>query len=440
MMFEWNSVGNGRYSRKLDDMEILFLRQGEQHGTERTPHWPVVVIVSLQYDGSFDVLAERAKVAWTKMRYKHPLIASHVVGDCWVYTSESPDEQAHWLRDTFRVERRQFNAQHLIHDIEMKGCPKMWFLSHANEFFFYAAHHYIDGLGAALLMRDFLRELDMSSDIDPTNTTCELNVQNLPPSMWAATKICPSRKQRVKFLPASLQSVCRDRFISLPNGPAKAAGASAFRRLRVSRTDAIGMVNAAKEIRCSVPQFIHAALIHAAKLQGNYKDGSYFLTFLVKTLRGFSSDPAISEAAAVRVGLWPICLEVLDFEDTIRRLKQAELQYHENATRLLSDMPTNAETVFSDFGSQLFGSFLFTNSGDTSQLFEPSYGDFKFEGVTMMNPSMNKGTAVYLQTVRGEFEIGICYNEAFHAGFDGGDFLEVVERVLKKRTSTISRM
>ncbi|KFZ24335.1 hypothetical protein V502_01186 [Pseudogymnoascus sp. VKM F-4520 (FW-2644)] len=418
-------------------MEMLFLRQGEQHGTEKRSHWPIVVIVSVQFDGSLDVVAERAKAAWTKMRYKHPLIASHVVGDCWVYTTESPEEQAHWLRDTFRVEHRPFSPQY---DIEMRGSPKMRYLSHTNEFIFHAAHHYIDGLGAALLMRDFLRELGMNSDIDPANIICDLKVQNLPSSMWEATKIPPSRKQRMRFLPASLQSVRPDRFISLPNCSAKGPGANAFRRLRISRNDAIGIANAAKEVRCSVAQFIHAALIQAAKLQGNYEDGSYFLTFLVKTLRGFSCDPAISEAAAVRVGLWPICLEIFGFEETIRRLKQAESQYRKNARRLLSDMPANAETVFSDFGSHLFGSFLFTSSGDTSQLFESSYGAFKFEGITMMNPSMNKGTVIYLQTVREEFEFSICYNEAFHAGFDGGGFLEVVKRVLKKESSTVSRM
>lgn len=304
--FAWTEVRPGRWERDIDEIEYYYLAVDRQYAeTGRhcfaiTGHVPVFMKVQphqLQEECELE-LEEALQVAWLRLRFDHPTIASWVeyVGrrPRKVYESGGSKPDRHkslnnWLDSTFRpIFTDMTGLEWCNNDPPVPKLPTLFVLKTSEalvdgiarriirrDLVLRASSYIIDGIGTLMLFNNFLKHVaeiysSNRNDLLFSPTWGEEHL-NLSPSFRIAASlpnaISPQQLAHIEDTTASNAALCQDLpILSIPFGKsATIPGKHQRTSLIVSADQTTRILAACRAQSPTVTQAYHAAIAMAAR-------------------------------------------------------------------------------------------------------------------------------------------------------------------------------
>eukprot|EP00136_Aspergillus_niger_P004356 XP_001394529.2 hypothetical protein ANI_1_2028094 [Aspergillus niger CBS 513.88] len=365
-------------------------------------------------------LTKKGRLAWQNLRYKHPLMASSVVGENWIYNVPYGKELEAWTEKTFlSVDSTPKGTEDVLNSLGPVELPMLLHFKDRNEFLLKLSHCHADGHGVTIWYNDFLNELSR-----PITDTVRWNpgeeVKNLPLETWNAAAIPRLTQSWVKdhrgFFPKKQPKASRTLGLATEPGTSQRESYYGFERHRFSAKETKTIIAGARNLGLTLTPFGHAAIALAAKEQGNLPDGVQQNTFLVSSLRGQCQGPPElgSDAAALRFGLWPIQIDIHNFPQTSKALMECYSSYKKNMTSYMPIMTNVLADMDPDVVNDVMSTFIISNMGDLSPYMRASYGEIDVEDYWAINLPANSSIFISMETRLGQLEIRVCYNSAYY--------------------------
>lgn len=420
----WTRSRAGQYHREFDQFE-RFMHDlssvNTECGTSKTKregapvrgNWDVIAGIQIEWSEKSELIEERARAAWRRLRYKHPSIAAHLSSGGWTYTIAAHENLEKWGHETFvSVDTSEAASFH-----EEKR-PTMYFLRDLGEFRLHCPHSYLDGLGAAILFHDFLLELagDDGKKVWGTRHPGD-EVTNLPKSLWSAADIShdtadTSSDDQLIHLPRS-EILC-----GLPSitGGNNTPENTRIERVRLSTHQTEALYSTAKSRGLSVTHLVHAALAQAIKDIEGPVEWAQASALLLTNLRNFcTGDPALgSRAAALRIGIWPIEFAVHGLWGTAIAIREAYRGVLNSQRSSLPIMVPVLQKLLHARHPPLCESVILSSLGNVTPYLRPSYNDIKLRDFWATMRPMDSSIPVHLHSLFGRGNISFHYNRSYH--------------------------
>ncbi|KAF7712435.1 Trichothecene 15-O-acetyltransferase [Penicillium ucsense] len=179
--FAWRATGPGRWERDIDEVEEFYTSLAKAHNSTGRTFFAITGFVSLSVpiqpgvglDTTEKQVEDALRVAWIRLRFHHPTIASRVQYDHTqqryrkLYETCIDDaSQQEWLADTFRVVPGRMSGLDCCNeDPPVPTLPTLFLIRspvsddqrRCWDLVLRAHHDIIDGMGTLLLFHNLLR-------------------------------------------------------------------------------------------------------------------------------------------------------------------------------------------------------------------------------------------------------------------------------------------
>nr|XP_001396947.2 hypothetical protein ANI_1_1428134 [Aspergillus niger CBS 513.88] len=385
------------WSRPLDCHDRLFQFIGESGKPLGREHWLTVGAVQLDFPNSSpEITIPRLRNAWKSLRMRYPDIAGELHGhEKRYYPITSASALESWCNNTFKIEDLAQSADDLFtHHLRIadRHATAHWIPS-SQEFCIVSAHWRWDGTGLAMVLDQFLSELQNPI----TTTTASFDGSE-------ATRLIPSL-DTVIALPA--KSLRTEHVI-----PAEQA--TALRR-------------ACRARNITLTTAMHAsAIIETARAANSTDPSSRYISWQAFDLRKYLPPPydgPIHGPSLRMVGL-PLNVEATpttswsDLVDTIQPL------YRQSWNLADSDMMF-VRVPFVEKATAMFQAAAAAGAaqptepninslGPVDRLIRESYGEVKVKGLVLMVQMLAQQLYVHCWSWRDELHLSASYNEAYY--------------------------
>ncbi|KAI2915345.1 hypothetical protein CBS147343_3045 [Aspergillus niger] len=382
--------------------------------------YDVAAAVKVRTHLTAEQLTKRGRLAWQNLRYKHPLMASSVVGGNWIYNVPHGKELEAWTEETFlSVDPTPMRTVDVLNSLGPIELPMLLHLKDRNEFLLKLSHCHADGQGVTMWCNDFLHELSRPT-MDTIRWKPGEEVRNLPLETWDAAAIPQLTQSWVEdhrgFFPKKQPKASTTLDLAIEPEASQRQSYHGFERQRLSVKETETIVAGARNLGLTLTPFGHAAIALAAKKQGNLPDGVQHNTFLVSSFRGQCKGPPEqgSDAVALRFGLWPIQLGIHDFPQTSKALMECYSSFKKNMTSYMPIMTHVLADMDSDVVNDVMSTFIISNMGDLSPYIQASHGEIELEDYWAINLPANSSIFISMETRQGQLELRVCHNGAFY--------------------------
>ncbi|RDH36161.1 hypothetical protein BDQ94DRAFT_167780 [Aspergillus welwitschiae] len=400
-------------------MEALMRQLAISHPPGRRTY-DIAAAVKVRTHLTAEELTKRGRLAWQNLRYKHPLMASYVVGGNWVYNVPYGKELGAWTEKTFlSVDSTPKRTEDVLNSLGPVELPILLHLKDRNEFMLKLSHCHSDGHGVTMWYHDFLHELSR-----PTMNIIRWEpgeeVKNLPLETWDAAAIPRLTQSWVEnhrgLIPKKQPKASKTLGLATEPETSQRESYHGFERHRFSVKETETIIAGARNLGLTLTPFGHAAIALAAKEQGNLPDGVQHNTFLVSSLRGQCQGPPElgSDAAAMRFGLWPIQIDIHDFPQTSKALMECYSAYKKNMTSYTPIMTNVLADMDTDVVNDVMSTFIISNMGDLSPYIRASYGEIELADYWAITLPANSSIFISMETRQGQLELRVCYNGSYY--------------------------
>ncbi|EHA19684.1 hypothetical protein ASPNIDRAFT_39107 [Aspergillus niger ATCC 1015] len=380
-------------------MEALLRQLAISHPPGRRTY-DIAAAVKVRTHLTAEELTKRGRLAWKNLRYKHPLMASSVIGGNW--------ELEVWTEKTFlAVDSTPKRTEDVLNSLGPVELPILLHLKDRNEFMLKLSHCHSDGHAVTMWYHDFLQELSR-----PT-----MNIIRWKPGEELRSSGSHNHGLRITEGSSKKQSKA-SKALGLATEPETSQRVSyyGFERHRFSVKETETIIAGARDLGLTLTPFGHAAIALAAKEQGDLPDGVQHNTFLVSSLRGQCQGPPElgSDAAAMRFGLWPIQIDIHDFPQTSKALMECYSAYNKNMTSYTPVMTNVSADMDTDVVNDVMSTFIISNMGDLSPYIRASYGEIELADYWAITLPANSSIFTSMETRQGQLELKVCYNGAYY--------------------------
>ena len=433
---DWKILDCKKYVRPLDSMEKFWYNLSTKRGAKSERVFDLILMFQITLDHSSPNVKDNAKTAWMRMRAMHPGITASTKGDEWIYKISNGDEKAEWHRQTFFIVNTPHSARHYVGLLKCPEYPTIYFLERSQEFIIHTAHYYMDGRAAGTLMHDFLLELSR-----PTSASIGDGVDRLPRSAAAAIGI-PLPSQDLLDNLISESTMAKNNISLTRAGEPSTSGTSAVFGVSFSLIQTASIAKRAKLNGVSLSHFVHAALILAARHQRGYAPGAQYSSLVATDLRSLCQGPFAtgSGAVSVRMGWWPMSVEVDDLWTTAQRVREEYDRIGTQRKKYLSAMAPCVAKISSDPDTQIFDSIMVTSMGDTTPFVKGPYDGFKVTDMWGTVLAKDRVLSTHFRILFGKMELTTAYNEAFHRADQLKSLLNLAKDIMICASTTRPRL
>ncbi|GCB27757.1 hypothetical protein AAWM_10642 [Aspergillus awamori] len=424
------------WSRPLDCHDRLFQFIGESGKPLGREHWLTIGAVQLDFPNSSpEITIPRLRNAWKSLRMRYPDIAGELHDhEKRYYPITSASTLESWCNNTFKIEDSAQSADDLFtHHLRIADphATAHWIPS-SQEFCIVSAHWRWDGTGLAMVLDQFLSELQNPI----TTTTASFDGSE-------ATRLIPSL-DTVIGMPASPEtrnpewSRRADELlatflegqpsIGLPVLNPTALPAKSLRTEHVIPAEqATALRRACRARNITLTTAMHAsAIIETARAANSTNPSSRYISWQAFDLRKYLPPPydgPIHGPSLRMVGL-PLNVEATpttswsDLVDTIQPL------YRQSWNLADSDMMF-VRVPFVEKATAMFQAAAAAGAaqptepninslGPVDRLIRESYGEVKVKGLVLMVQMLAQQLYVHCWSWRDELHLSASYNEAYY--------------------------
>ncbi|OOF90256.1 hypothetical protein ASPCADRAFT_519347 [Aspergillus carbonarius ITEM 5010] len=384
-------------------------------------------------------VVEMAKNAWIRLRYLHPALAAEASQTEFRYLAlENKLQLKEWLDETFVV--KDWDPS-----METRGCedfsitpmrdkPMLYYFPSEKRFVLRTNHMHADGKAAVALFQDFFAEMArLGSGGEVINEPLGAEVQNLASSAFDLVGITPLGQDRSNLLSCLPEPQADDEAFEIPSTNFTLdPGAGKTQSADFSREQTQEFLNRAKNMHLGITSFVHAAILHAAKIISPETDNRTHSTVLIFNFRErcFGQPPnATSRGAALRIGFWPVQVQISDeFLSTAFRIKREYNSLAEHKSAVLAAMVPYLQKSVSVLSKTYFKGILPSFIGNMSNSFPETYGFFKVEKFWMVAVPTDERIYLGIQTFQDRLSVRACYNQSYHSDEQVAEYLKQIKK------------
>lgn len=445
----WRRLDQTHYVRDFDPLEISF--DASCHDPSRPSHRSLDIFVRIAIDTCHEprYIIEIMKKAWMEMRYLHPTLAAEVLRNKFRYTAITEKFSiTDWVQETFVVQ--EFGTtmgDGKYQDLSVAkriNCPTLYYYPSERIIFFRCNHLLIDGKGVVFLFQDLLTEMArLEAGGDIFHHPLGQDVKNLPSSTFDAAKISRSNpswnENCLSKLPGFRENIEAFEIPSKNNmlepGPGK------VQSLELSEHETEDLMASAKRYDLGITVFVHAALLQAGKKFSPETNHTTHSTTLILNLRKYcrsSRSDADRRAIALRIGFYPVQVEIGNFIETASHLKYHYKMITSQAGTIMSIMPPLLEQSAAAWGKTSYKSIIPNFVGDLTPFLSGTYGSFKFKEFWAVGIPTDERVYLGIQSSSNKLSIRAAYNETYHDDQQLAQYLNLIKQELLAAMVNIS--
>ncbi|KAB8228897.1 hypothetical protein ETB97_012734 [Aspergillus alliaceus] len=413
----------------MDGPEKCLLRF--PHGYQGQRHLDMFTEIHVESVLSGQVLAQYARRAWQRLRYKHPSMAAHSIIDRLEYKKPTQVDLWDWLQETFIVlDKPHVSVYEVINAPHNQRTPTMFFLLQSATFVLYVPHHYNDALGMAIFCNDFLQEISKDVIEPQKNPQFGDEASNLAPCLEEVECVEPTPEHRAK-----VRSALKDLWTTSGSLSPRSTthevfpGKTNWQDLILDDIETSRLVHSAKANNITVTHAVHAALVQATATQ-DQKCRKDFLSAIFFNQRSYTGQypGKICLDFALRIGVWGIKIRPLWFMLTADLLKEK----YESLKN--EHYPTSL--TWSEFTSHFLSGnsnsivHIITSPGRLDRYVSMDYGPIQVKNIHFILQHQMQGIIAIIQSFAGRLRLRVEYNESYFRQEDITGYLALVKREL----------
>ncbi|KAJ5773503.1 hypothetical protein N7457_008399 [Penicillium paradoxum] len=491
----WKETKPGRWEREIDEVEQFYTTLARRfEGSGRT-FFAMTAHVSLSiakdptsHQATELRLTNALRVAWLRLRYDHPTIASWVEEDrdakvCkkiyQAFSDAEDTQQSTWLEETFKaISTSQSGSQWCNSDPPVPKLPTIFLLNHpvaSDDDLFQAdivlrAHHdIIDGIGSLHLLNNLVKYASQAFDHPESFQVPQFQDEwkNLSPPFRVAAAIpaslTPDQEARLKAIMAENDSIRKAEIATVPfkQGPTVPG-----RHQRVSMTlspeDTERLLLACKKLGASVTHVYHAALALSVRdLQEKHpaERKVRYINYSLINERSHCESPYSSpqHAASVYHSVSGQSLAIdltvpglassgsspdeerLEFCQTVEKVKDYYLAIRDDKEHIFfvpsywtfstPPYPSGTEAPPVPPPNQAPSASI-SSMGVVDKILSPTQGKFELDDPWVTGEELGTGLGVFLGTYRGSLCLSAAYNDVWHDEAEARAFLDKCNNIV----------
>ncbi|KAB8270148.1 hypothetical protein BDV30DRAFT_241674 [Aspergillus minisclerotigenes] len=396
----------------MDGRERCLLRF--PHGYQGQRHLDMFTEIHVESVLSGQVLAEYARRAWQRLRYKNPSMAAISITDRLEYKIPTQADLRDWLQETFIIlDKPHVSIYEVVNAPNNKRIPTMFFLLQSTTFVLYVPHHYNDALGMAIFCNDFLQEISKDMVEPQKNPQFGDETSNLAPCLEDVERVEPTPECRTK-----VRSALKDLWTTSGSLSPRSTthevfpGKTNWQDLILDEIETSRLVHSAKANNITVTHAVHAALAQATATQ-DQKCRKDFLCAIFLNQRPYTRQYAGKTCRdfALRIGVWGIKIRPLWFMLTADLLKEK----YESLKK--EDYPTSL--TWSEFTSHFLSGnsnsimHIITSPGCLDRYVSMDYGPIQVKNIHFTLQHQIPGIIAIIQSFAGCLRLRVEYNESY---------------------------
>lgn len=404
---EWIQSTPGNWYRRMDCIESYFHTASSVTTLGGIVH--MMVTVGAKLPGGMDLPIENFRAAWRSLRYHHPRIACSITDGKIHYSVPHEDEVSAWLATSILVDTSGHSALEVVGTLKSVKTGVLVLLPHRQEVFIQIPHDHIDGIGAIMLLRLLLNEVDCPTEVQFGNEH-----RNLSDSVTHILKLDGPRTSDAEIAQKLVSKFAEHLpTLSLPcNTASKPRDAVCMERVVLSHSATSEVCRQAKSHDITVTHACHSAMIQALRNQAVEKEATYASLFFFNLRNQLANRSGLSSSpVSVHVSAFPGVVEADRGDDFFQIAKRLKKIYTERA-------PDMAHTAMHEL---LYAGLASTLRASThGRIFLSSLGvvdehlDHEVADIWIGAGSATADMTVYLWTYRGQLTIAAWYNSAFY--------------------------
>lgn len=440
----WSKVSEQRYERPLGENETFIKIVGDAARPFNKEHWAINIIVSVTPLGSLanENQPSLYREAWKALRFRHPTIAAYIIEDT-KYTYNIPDSTAleEWAAETFQVIENR-TADEVIASRTRVPCATMTFLPRTGELLAYWQHWKTDGIGALILMDDFL-DLATQSSLDASTLPWGEETVRLAPCVEEAAANSIASAKQGDQLDVAQQQVATFGHAAGAIGIASHVPTDTpprgtrISRLHLTKQETNTIVQACKARNLSVTAAVHASVAEANYTLATADDQSKHYTSTIRySLRPWLPEPYSDRQYAATIfttgWMFPVPAgsswsdRARAYHDEYRKgLSHEYISAHREYAIGLCDLlrslpqgtPSPTDVDISSLG--VCEKFLAREKGTVER-------GIRIDRVSGGLDMINRQCVCHVWTFRDQICLNLVYNEAFYERAAGESFVQIV--------------
>lgn len=448
-METWKEIVPGTYNRPIGEGETfieLVSSPGRPSGRE---NWAInsTVTISPREELAPARLIPQLRRAWGHLRFHHPSIAAYVTDDneLITYKVPSPEELENWIEKTFTVAEDAADSAEVISTLKPGPYATLTYIPRSNELLGHTAHWRTDGTGAMLLLAHLLQLVVEPALPDPVSLPWGEEFRRLVPAVEDAGNMPLVPNEAQVAMSNSLVGTFAHfgGAVGIPYVGSDATPPqgtySVTQRLPVAVTDAVK--NQCKAQGLTVTSAVHASVAAANwKLATPDRKHEHFASTTRFSFRPYLPEPYSSPAYAAgfystgwtdRVESTQTWLEHAKHYNEVyqKGLSQEHLDSHRAFANGVGDMVRNAPpTIPIQSGVDI------SSIGLADLLLKQSYGqgDLAIDVLAMSIgvELITRQATCFVWTFRGQLNLHVVYNGAYHERSQMMDFVGAVKASL----------
>ncbi|KAJ5766308.1 uncharacterized protein N7511_003924 [Penicillium nucicola] len=486
--YNWVATELGRWERDIDEAEQLYTTLARLfEGTGRT-FFAMTAHISFTIDGddSMEATSQRVisavRLAWLRIRYDHPTIASWVEyqaekGRCRkIYETLSTNncQQDTWLNETVcPVSTTQTSEEWCNSDPPVPRIPTL-FLVYNNDrpsgqpktfsLVLRSHHDIVDGIGSLLLINNLMRYASAAFD-DPANFYVPAfgsEWKNLSPPFRVAASLpdqLTTEEEEILEQTKTQKKLClKDvEIATVPYDVTKLVpGIHQRVSLTLTSDETQRLLGACKEIGASLTHVYHASaavVLFSLQKKGPKERKVRYVNYSLINERGQCQDPYNSPSHAVSVyhsvsgqslvidskipAVGDLAPSLKDELSELRKvIEEVKNYYHgirDNKGRI------NLVPSYWALGTPAYPagpgippipaannipSVSISSMGVIDKIIQEKYGAMQLYSPWVTGEELGNGLGLFLGTFRGRLELSIAYNDAWHTKDEALSFIE----------------
>ncbi|GLB06553.1 hypothetical protein AtubIFM57258_001863 [Aspergillus tubingensis] len=432
------------WSRPLDCHDRLFQFIGESGKPLGREHWLTIGAVQLDFpnnNNNPDKIITQLRNAWKSLRMRYPDIAGELhAHEKRYYPITSPEALESWCNNTFKIEDSAQSADDLFtHKLHITDphATAHW-IPNSQEFCIVSAHWRWDGSGLAMVLDQFLSELQAPTMTTTTTSFDGSEATRLIPSLDAIIGMPASPEARNpewsrradELLATFLEG---QPSIGLPVLNPAALPAKSLRTEHVVPADqATALRRACRARNITLTTAMHASAIietaraAAAAAANSTNPSSRYISWQAFDLRKYLPPPydgPIHGPSLRMVGL-PLNVEATPTTNWSDLVETIQPLYRQSWNLADSDMMF-VRAPFVEKATAMFQAAAAAGApqptepninslGSVDRLIRESYGEVKVKGLVLMVQMLAQQLYVHCWSWRDELHLSASYNEAYY--------------------------
>ena len=451
----WAETKPGTHQRPLGDNEKFIKLIGDRAHALGREHWSVTSKATFELTEPLEQseLTRLCYNAWIALRFKHPSIASTADDETLTYVVPDQNSLRVWADETFISHTADVSTDGLITTLRPSKYTTAHLVTAESTILLHLPHWRTDGYGALHLLNEYLDQLAYTitggaSSIDELKWASE--TRRLVPSLEEALKLpakaTPEVEQSAKEY-LSTAALLRDAVgvkvpvdvepNTLPQGTRSA-------RLRFTEAETQAILQACKAKQISLDASVHATCgaVTYTGAAATAQDRPYTSTMRF-SMRPYMPRPYNGPQGAAGLYTGGYMIQMPASQSWSENAKQYSTEYRlgvtpdflncrgeygKKALEMLSRKPPPPTPLSSEIDISSVGdaeNLVFArHTGSNSQCI------LEIRDVSIGVETLSRQMYCFLWTFRGQLELNLVYNEAFHSADQASQLVKRMRKVL----------